>query len=137
MAAFDPLRTLEDVRDLCDVSEQVPTGDEPSRGGCFLSLALFIGPFLVVAIWRPRSLILSEEWPFLLLQGLWLALPFGYLALNDTKKWLPWAVAAFLTIACWGLLLKFAGPGLGAALISFAIPLFITTVTWAATNPND
>jgi hypothetical protein len=129
MSAFDPLRTLHDNPSFRGVSERTSISDE-WRGGCFLALALFLAPLLVVAIW-PDRLALSQEWPFLLLWGLQLALPFGYLALDGTKDWLSWSVAAFLTLACWGLLLKFGGAGLGAALISFAIPLFITATAWA------
>jgi len=128
MSAFDPLRTVHDDPYFRGVSERASVSDQ-WRGGCFLALAPFLAPLFVVAVW-PDGLVLAKEWPFLLLWGLLLALPFGYLALDGTKDWLPWSVAAFLTLGCWGVLLKFGGPGLGAALISFAIPLFITATAW-------
>jgi hypothetical protein len=114
---------------LAGVAERASSSDQ-WRGGCFIALALLFAPMLVVAAW-PHGLVLSEEWPFLLLTGLLFALPFGFLALDGTKDWLPWSVAAFLNLGCWGLLLKFAGPGPGAALISLVIPPFVTAGAWA------
>ena len=113
------------------MNDVVPSSREPWRGGCSFALAVFIAPVVVVAGW-PRGLVLSEEWPFLLLAGLLLALPFGYLTLSGTRDWLPWFVAVCLTIALWGLLLWFGGPGLGAAIISLAIPPAITAAAWAS-----
>ena len=113
----------------CDVRERASVSNE-RRGGCIVALALLVAPLLATVV-GPNGLVLAKEWPFLLLWGLLLALPFVYLAFDGTKDWLPWSVAIFLTLGCWILLLQFGGPGPGGALISLVIPLFITAIAWA------
>lgn len=117
------------------MNERAASFDEPWRVGCIVALAIFMAPLVVVAAW-PDGLVLSEEWFFLLLLGLMLALPFGYLALDGTRDWLPWSVATLLSVICWGFLFRFGGPGPGAALISVAIPLIVTAAAWVS-NRNE
>jgi len=46
--------------------------------------------------------VLAVEQPFLLFQSLLLAVPFGYLAVDGTRDWLPWSVAILVTGLFWG-----------------------------------
>jgi len=75
----------------------------PIRSGCIFALALIFLPTVVITLWDGP--LPSEEWPFELFYGVLLALPFGYLALDGTKKWLPWVVAHVLTALFWGALI--------------------------------
>ena len=116
------------------MSEPEPTSDELSRLGCLIAAALIFLPLIVIA-WTDGDQ-LSDEWMPLILNGLIIALPFGYLALDGTKSWLPWLVAIGLTALFWGALVVSAlqGTGVNFAMIPamFASPFVITGCTWAA-----
>ena len=120
------------------LNETTPTSDEPSRLGCLVATALIFLPLVAFALTDGDQL--SDEWMFLLLGGLMLALPFGYLALDGTKAWLPWAVAIGLTVFFWGALIVSAwiagrnqsGMNFGIVLVMLASPFVITGCTWAA-----
>ena len=120
------------------MSEPAPHSTDPSRVGCVAALALGLLP-AVLAYWLEGS-IPAEEWVWLLLLGLFLALPFGYLALEGTKASLPWVVAIGLTGCFWGVLIVDAvvsarnasGVNFGMIPLLFSSPIVVTLAAWAA-----
>ena len=78
--------------------------------------------------------------PGLLLHGAILALPFGYLALDGIKPWLPWLVVIGLTILFWGAYLASviisardrSGVNFGMLLVMLASPFVIIACAQAA-----
>jgi hypothetical protein len=82
----------------------------------------------------------GEEWPFALFYGLLLAIPFGYLALDGTRDWLPWSVAIALTALFWGALIvsvivslrDHSGVNFGMGLVMLASPFITTLGAWLA-----
>ena len=117
------------------MTEPEPISDEPSRLGCLIAAAIVFLPLAAFA-WTDGEQI-SDQWMPLIFNGLMLALPYGYLALDGTKARLPWLVAIGLTILFWGALFVSAligGPGVnfGMVLVMLASPIVITSCTWAA-----
>ena len=116
----------------------VPTST-PWRGGCiwalgfgFITVATFYAVIIVV-FGPPRGGVPFEEWPFVLIQVLIAAAPFGILARKGIRAKLPWLVAAILTVCFWGALFYSAwlaardqtGANIGMGLVMLASPLLI------------
>lgn len=122
------------------MTEQTSDSGEPppSRVGCLFAAALVFAPFAIYALAGGPEL--SYEFFPLLLFGISLALPFGYVALEGTKAWLPWLVVIGLTIVFWGATVGYAiigarnqiGVPIALGLVIFAFPIVITVFAWAA-----
>ena len=120
------------------MSEAKLTSNEPSRLGCLSATILAFVPLIAFA-WADSEQ-LSDEWIPLILGGLMLALPFGYLALDGTKARLPWVVAIGLTAIFWGALIVSAwiagrnqsGVNFGMVFVMLSSPFVITGLTWAS-----
>ena len=119
------------------MTERDQVSSELSRTGCLTALALVLIP--AVAAFS-LGVPLSEEWPFALFFGLLLAAPFGYLALEGTKAWLPWAVAVVLSACFWGALSASiiisardqTGVNFGMGLVMLGSPFVVTGGAWLA-----
>ncbi len=113
----------------------------PSRaGGC--ALALGIGALTIVlangiiSLAGGMALNLAEEWPNFLAQLLFVALPFGLLALAGIKDGRVWLAGLILTAAFWGYYLSVglrhqlggerAGVDFRMIFVMLASPLIIT-----------
>ncbi|WP_395622240.1 hypothetical protein [Sphingomonas daechungensis] len=110
---------------------------EPSRIGCIIALALILVPGIVSSVLRGP---VGEDWPFAILYGVLLAVPFGYLALEGARNWMPWIVAIALTACFWGALIgssifsarHHTGVYFGMGLVMLASPIIVTFSAWAA-----
>jgi hypothetical protein len=119
------------------VSEEKQQSTEASPAGCAFSVALIFVPG-VVGFWFDR--LTGEDWPFALFYGLLFALPFGYLALEGVRAWLPWVVAAVATACFWGALIASVVSGMrdntgvdfGMGLLMLASPFVVTACAWIA-----
>ena len=114
-------------------------GSSQSRVGCLVAGMLLLAPGLLASNLTGMP---GEEWPFALFWGLLLALPFAYLGIEGTKDWLPWTVAAGLTILIWGafvasVVLSSPGVNFGTALAMFAAPIVITAAAWASNSKSE
>jgi hypothetical protein len=105
--------------------------------GCAFSIALLIVPGLVAFSFDHLT---GEDWPFALFYGVLFAFPFGYLALEGIKAWLPWVVAIVTTACFWGALIVSilmsvrdkSGVNFGMGLLMLASPLIVTACAWVA-----
>jgi hypothetical protein len=119
------------------MSEPDHNSARPSRTGCVAALALVLVPGLVSSVLRRTP---GEDWPFALFEGMLLAIPFGYLALEGSKAWLPWIVAMVLTIFFWGAVIASviasvrdrSGVNFGIAFVMLAAPFVVTAAAWFA-----
>jgi hypothetical protein len=118
--------------------EETTSSTDPNRGGCVVSLALILLPGIATSVWRGS--MPGEEWLTALFHGLLLAIPFGFLALDGTRHWLPWFVAIVLTLLFWGALIasiivsahNHSGADIGMALVMLASPFVTTLAAWLA-----
>lgn len=125
-------------RYLLKMSDADPGSRQPSRKGCIVALALIPVPGMIAFL---LGHLPGQSWPFALFNGVFLAVPFGYLALEGTKAWLPWVVATALSSCFWGALIADAhisaregtGSDFSVGLIIIVLsPLVTTTGAWMA-----
>lgn len=110
----------------------------PSRSGCIFALALIFLPAIIATL--SVGSLPSAEWPFALFEGVLVALPFGYLAMDGAKNWLPWLIAIVLTALFWGAVEVSAvisardqtGVNFGMLPVMLASPFVITFGAWLA-----
>ena len=120
------------------MNEETTSSTGANRGGCVVAIALILLPGLAAMVWSGP--LLGEELPYALFYGLLLAIPFGYLALDGTRHWLPWFVAVAMTVGFWGALIGSAiisareqsGVNFGMGLVMLASPILTTLSAWLA-----
>ena len=110
--------------------------------GCLLALSIGTVTVAIVSggLWliTGKGPNLQEEWGGRLLWAVFVAAPFGFLALNRVSAKTPWIGAAILTAMFWGLFLAvpLARPhdanDMGAWLLMLLSPLIITAGAIAA-----
>jgi hypothetical protein len=119
------------------MGDVTPDADRLSLVGCLVALGLIFIPGAVGAIGGSMP---SDDWPFALFEGVILAIPFGYLAVESPKSWFPWFIAVvftsgFCAVALWMVWDSSQyQSGVNFAIIPLMIlsPIVTTAAAWAA-----
>ena len=113
------------------------TGCAAAIGIGVLTVLLVLGGLWLVLGELPG---LGEEWGIIGLWVLWIAAPFGLLALAGIRTRLPWLVGIILTVVLWGYFVadpflrgdEDPGANIGLGWVIIVSPIIIAAVSFVA-----